>query len=124
MLDEHVDIAVARSGFQAVKDVAEILTEIVLNERAEFEFQRGEQVDFHKITCNLRLGKKLSEYGIVWCGGVFFFFIGAGYETGCRYVNTARKTPKHLAKKVVHPFSGQKLPTEGGQFGDRKLLYV
>lgn len=74
MLDEHVDIIITCSGFQAVEDVAEILAEIILNERAGFEFQRAEiadctqlcgQVDLQEIPCNIRLRQELPERGIV-----------------------------------------------------------
>jgi len=38
MLDEDVNVAITDSGFQAVKNVAEVLTEIVLDERADSSF--------------------------------------------------------------------------------------
>ena len=45
MLNEHVNVAIPGGGFQAVEDVAEILAEVILNERAGFEFQRAEVTD-------------------------------------------------------------------------------
>ncbi|SQY58992.1 Uncharacterised protein [Escherichia coli] len=70
-------------GFKAVEDVAEILTEIILNERAGLQLQRAEiangtqlsgQMQLHKIPCNIRLSHKLPECGVVGSGcGVFLF---------------------------------------------------
>ncbi|EOS95574.1 hypothetical protein ETR_07586 [Erwinia tracheiphila PSU-1] len=45
VLDEHVDITITCGGFQAVEDVAEILAEIIFDERAGFQFQRAEIAD-------------------------------------------------------------------------------
>ena len=67
MLDEHVNVAITRP-YRAVKGVAEVLAEIVLNERAGFELKRAEiaddaqfcgQVESHKITAKIRLSQKL-----------------------------------------------------------------
>ncbi len=72
-----MNISVAGGGFQAVEDVAEILAEIILNERAGLQFQRAEiadgpqlcrQMQLHKIPGNLRLRQELPERGIVGCG--------------------------------------------------------
>jgi len=70
-----MDITVARRSFQAVEHVAEILAQVILDERAGLELQCaevangtqfGREVDF-------RPGKKLPERGIVRGGrGVFF----------------------------------------------------
>ena len=74
VLNEHVNVAVTTGGFQAVEDVAEILAEVILNERAGFQFQRAEvadglqlsgQMQLHKIPGNIRLRQELPERGIV-----------------------------------------------------------
>lgn len=39
MLDRNMNISVTGSGFEAVEDVAEILTKIFLHERAGFQLQ-------------------------------------------------------------------------------------
>jgi hypothetical protein len=89
VLNEHVNVAVTTGGFQAVEDVAEILAEVILNERAGFQFQRAEvadglqlcgQVQLHKIPGNIRLRQELPERGIVGCGVLFFFIISPGSE--------------------------------------------
>lgn len=83
MLDEHVNITLAGCGFQAVEDVAEILAQIILNERAGFQLKCAEitdvaqlcgKVDFHKVPGNFRLGKKLPECCIMGRGGVLLLF--------------------------------------------------
>ena len=77
-----MNISVAGCGFQAVEDVAEILAEIILNERTGLQLQRAEiadcaqfcgQVNFHEITGNVRLRQELPERGIVWSGCAVFF---------------------------------------------------
>jgi hypothetical protein len=45
VLNEHVNVAIPGGGFQAVENVAEILAEIILNERAGFQFQCAEVAD-------------------------------------------------------------------------------
>lgn len=61
-------------SFQTVEHVAEILAEIIFNERAGFQLQCAEitdraqfsgQVDLHKISCNILLRQELPEGGIV-----------------------------------------------------------
>ncbi|KMN61263.1 hypothetical protein VK95_23430 [Leclercia sp. LK8] len=56
----------------AAADIAKILAEIILNERAGFKFQRAEiadcaqlcgQMQLHKIPGNIRLRKELPERG-------------------------------------------------------------
>lgn len=42
---QNMNISVASRGFQAIKDVTEILTKIILNERAGFQFQRAQIAD-------------------------------------------------------------------------------
>lgn len=83
VFDKYMDVTVAGGGFQAVEDVAEILAEIILNERAGFQFQRGKvadsaqlgrQMDLHKIPGNLRLGQELPERGVVGRWRVAFLF--------------------------------------------------
>lgn len=79
---EYVNIPVTGGGFQAVEDVTEILAEIILNERAGFQFQRAEiadgpqlcrQMQLHEIPCNIRLRQELPERGIVGSGCAAFF---------------------------------------------------
>lgn len=78
---EYVNIPITGCGFQAVEDVAEILSEILLNERAGFQFQRTEiadsaqfcrQMQRHKIPGNIRLRQELPERGIVRSGCAVF----------------------------------------------------
>lgn len=45
MLNEHVNVAIPGGSFQAVENVAEILAEIILDERAGFQLQRAEIAD-------------------------------------------------------------------------------
>ncbi|SAX85479.1 Uncharacterised protein [Klebsiella pneumoniae] len=81
MLNEHVNVAIPGGGFQAVEDVAEILAEVILNERAGFEFQRAEVTDglqfcremqFHEIPGNIGLRQELPECRIVRSGCAVF----------------------------------------------------
>ena len=81
MLNEHVNVAIPGGGFQAVEDVAEILAEVILNERAGFQFQRAEvadglqlcrEVQLHEIPGNIRLRQKLPERSIVRSGCAVF----------------------------------------------------
>ena len=83
MLNEHVNVAVTTGGFQAVEDVAEILAEVILNERAGFQLQRAEvadglqlcrEVDLHEIPGDVRLRQELPECRIVGRGRSIFLF--------------------------------------------------
>lgn len=81
VLHKNVNVSIAGRSFQAVEHVAEILAQIILNERAGFQFQRAEiadcaefrrQVDFHEIPGNIRLRQELPERGIVGSGCAAF----------------------------------------------------
>lgn len=90
MFHEDMYVPVTCGGFQAVENVAEILAEIILNERAGFQLQCAEladcaqfcgQMQLHKIPGNIRLRQELPERGIVGGGVLFFFFISPGSES-------------------------------------------
>lgn len=83
MLNQHMNVPVAGSSLQAVENVAKVLAQIVFNERAGFQLQSTEvtdstqlcgQVQFHKVTGNIRLGEKLPESGIVRRRRAVLFF--------------------------------------------------
>ncbi|KDQ85399.1 hypothetical protein CFSAN000203_19095 [Salmonella enterica subsp. enterica serovar Bareilly str. CFSAN000203] len=83
MFYEYVNIPITGCGFQAVEDVAEILAEILLNERAGFQFQCTEIADgtqlcrkmqLHKIPGNVRLCQKLTECRVVGSRRSVFLF--------------------------------------------------
>lgn len=83
VLNEYVNVAVTGGGFQAVEDVAEILSEVILNKRAGFQFQCAEVADglqlcremqLHEIPGNIRLRQELPECRIVGCGRGGFLF--------------------------------------------------
>jgi hypothetical protein len=83
VLNEHVNVAVTTGGFQAVEDVAEILAEVILNERAGFQFQRAEVADGLQLSGQCNFIKSRAISGCVrnclnvasWGVGVLFFFI-------------------------------------------------
>ena len=93
MLDKHVDISITCSGFEAVEDVAEILAEVILNERTGLQFQRAEiadgaqfcrQMQLHKIPRNIRLRQELPERGIVGSGcAAFLLGVSLDIENYC-----------------------------------------
>lgn len=81
VINEYVNVAIPGGGFQAVEDVAEILTEVILNERAGFQLQCLEVADglqlcremqLHEIRGNIWLRQKLPECRIVGRGGFLF----------------------------------------------------
>ncbi|CAB1230128.1 hypothetical protein SFB9_5837 [Klebsiella michiganensis] len=83
VLNKHVNVAVAAGGFQAIENVAEILTEVILNKRAGFQFKCAEVADglqlcremqLHEIPGNIRLRQELPECRIVGCGRGGFLF--------------------------------------------------
>lgn len=81
VLDEHVNVAVSGGGLQAVKDIAEVLPQIILYERARLQLQGAEvaeraqlcrEMKLHKVPGNLRLREKLPESRVVRRGRAVF----------------------------------------------------
>lgn len=89
VFDEHINITTPGRGFKTVEHVAELLTEIIFDERSGFQLLCAEisdgaqtcwQVELHKITGYIRLCQKLSERRIVWRGRRAFFIIRLGSD--------------------------------------------
>jgi len=89
VFDEHINITTPGRGFKTVEHVAELLTEIIFDERSGFQLLCAEiadgaqtcwQVELHKITGYIRLCQKLSERRIVWRGRRVFFIIRLGSD--------------------------------------------
>jgi hypothetical protein len=99
MLNEHVNVAVPGGGFQAVENVAEILAEVILNERAGFQFQRAEVADGTQFCRECSSIKSRAISGCVrnclnvasWgVGVVVFFFIGPCSENNVVIISQAK----------------------------------